>query len=374
LKPRRQRIQRQLKRETRERKAQSRFVESPTPKKARHIAGAEARKEYSPVLRGLKSEIAGSNKREGELKDWYGGLTAQNQAAQQSAATSAAGQEAALTQRLANASATDSSALAAQASKNAELAKQLGGPTNTAGQAEAAKGAQAVAQQRVALTSPLSAERASYQNYLGQRGISATERGIEARKAETSRRRKIKEDLRAGKKERGQTVVANLEKLREGARDFSIQNKAFGQKTKESALGAKEAARDRRLKAQEGAANRSISSRNAATSERNAASTERSQHATARHYREEKKRGGLTPTQRRNQKESNQDAAAAVGRTIKANGVPKSAQEWAGLEAIVAKESGVGSKRASEAVKRYKQRTRPQRERQAVTKALPSGF
>lgn len=373
-KHRKQQISRQLRRETREQKSQERFVASPTAQKAKRTARAQANVVYKPVLRGLRSEVAGSNKREGELKDWYGGLTAQNQAAQQSAATSAAGQEAALTQRLANASATDSSALGAQVSKNAELAKQLGGPANSAGQAEAAKGAQAVAQQRVALTSPLGAERASYQNYLGQRGISATERGIEARKAETSRRRKIKEDLRAGKKERGQAVVANLEKLREGARDFSIQNKAFGQKTQESALGAKEAARDRRLKAREGAANRSISSRNAATSERNAASTERSQHATARHYREEKKRGGLTPTQRRNQKESNQDAAAAVGRTIKANGVPKTPQEWAGLEAIVAKESGVGSKRASEAVRRYKQRTAPTQRKEGVLKGIAPGF
>jgi hypothetical protein len=377
-KQRRNQINRQLKRETRERKAQSRFIESPTPKKARHIAGAEARKEYTPVLRGLKSEVAGSNKREGELKDWYGGLTAQNQAAQQSAATSSGLAESALTQRLANASASDSSALQAQASQNADLAKLLGGPTNSAGQAEAAKGAQAVAQQRVALTSPLSAERASYQNYLGQRGISATERGIEAHKAETSRRRKIKEDLRAGKKERGQAVVANLEKLREGARDYVIQKQAFGQKTKESALGAREAAKDRRLKAREGAAGRSIDEAKLGISEaqlkNETRKTNQAGRKVKREAREAKHGGGLTPTQRRNQKESNQDAAAAVGRTIQANGVPKTPQEWAGLEAIVAKESGVGSRRASEAVRRYKQRTAPERKKKAVLKGIATGF
>lgn len=371
-------IGRQLQRETRERKSQERFVASPTAQKAKRTARAQANVVYKPVLRGLRSEVAGSKKREGELAGWYGGLTAQNQAAQQSAASTSAAQESALTQRLAQAGSQDSSALAAQASKNAELAKQLGGPTNTAGQAEAAKGAQAVAQQRVALTSPLSAERASQQGYLAQRGISATERGIEARSAETSRRRKIKEDLRAGKKERGQAVVANLEKLREGARDYAIQNKAFGQKSREIGQSGRQAAADRRLKSREGAANRSIDEAKLGISEaqlkNETRKTNQAGKKVRREAREAKHGGGLTPTQRRNQKESHQDATAAVQRTIKANGVPKSAQEWAGLEAIVAKESGVGSKRASEAVKRYKQRTKPQRERRAVTKAFPSGF
>jgi hypothetical protein len=372
---RRQQIQRQLKKQGREQKSQARFVESPTTKKARHIAGAEANKEYKPVLRGLRSEIAGSKKREGEISGWYGGLTAQNAAAQQSAASTAAAQESALTQRLAQAGSQDSSSLAAQASKNAELAKQLGGPTNTAGQAEAARGAQAVAQQRVALTSPLGAERASYQNYLGQRGISATERGIEAHKAETARRRKIKEDLRAGKKERGQAVVANLEKLREGARDYKIQKQAFGQKGKELSVSSKEAAIERAQKAREGAASRAISAESAGSTRISAEASRRNAASTAKKVRREARKGpgALTPTQRRDQRESHQDAAAAVQRTVKANGVPKTAQEWAGLEALVAKESGVGSKRASEAVKRFKQRSRPQRERQAVAKAVP-GF
>src|ERR1700759_3240570 len=93
-----QQIGRQIKRETRERKAQSRFIESPTPKKARHIAGAEANKEYKPVLRGLRSEVAGSKKREGELGSWYGGLSNQIAQAQQSAAASSQNAENSLTQ------------------------------------------------------------------------------------------------------------------------------------------------------------------------------------------------------------------------------------------------------------------------------------
>jgi hypothetical protein len=372
---RRNQINRQLKRETRERKAQSRFIESPTPKKARHIAGAEARKEYSPVLRGLRSEVAGSKKREGELGSWYGGLTSQIGQAQQNAAASSQAAESALTQRLANASASDQSALKEQASKNEALGKLLG--TNQVGVSNApsaSAGATAIAQQRVALTSPLTAERANYQNYLGQRGVSATERGIEARKAETSRRRKIKEDLRAGKKERGQAVVSNLEKLREGARDYAIQKQAFGQKTKEFGAERQENAIERAQKARENAASRAISAESAGSTRISAEASARNAATTAKKLRREGKSGGLTATQRRNQKESHQDAMAAVQRTIKANGVPKSPQEWAGLEAIVAKESGVGSKRASEAVKRFKERTRPKREKEAAVKAVPSGF
>jgi len=371
---RRNQISRQMRRTKQEALGRQRFLEIPTAKKARHIAGAEANKEYRPTLRGIRSEIAGSKKREGELGKWYSGLTAQNQQAQQSAAATAQAQESALTQRLANASASDQSALKETASKNEALGKLLGtSQVGVSNAPSASAGATALAQQRVALTSPLTAERASYQNYLGQRGISATERGIEARKAETQRRRKIKEDLRAGKKERGQAAVGNLEKLREGARDYAIQKQAFGQKTKESALGAREAAADRRLKASEGAKDRSIDVAKLGQGQQKIRNEERKIRQTARKIKKEGKSGGLTPTQQRNLKESNQDASAAVRRTIKANGLPKSAQEWAGLEAIVAKESGVGSRRASEAVKRYKQRAQKSvSPSDAIKKAIPS--
>lgn len=375
-KQRRAQINRQLKRETRERKSQAQFIEGPTAKKARHIAGAEARKEYSPVLRGLKSEVAGSKKREGEISNWYGGLTAQNAAAQSSATATSAAQESALTQRLAQAGSQDSSALAAQASKNAELAKQLGGPTNTAGQAEAAKGAQAVAQQRVALTSPLSAERASYQNYLGQRGVSATERGIEARKAETSRRRKIKEDLRAGKKERGQAVVSNLEKLREGARDYAIQNKAFGQKTKEFGAERQENALERRLKAQEAAQGLAVDKAKLGISEAKLGLEQRKTNQSGRKVKREAReakqatgKGGVSPkaiAAAHNQYEAG---------TKDAEGNHTGWNSWGELATAVAKESEVTPAEARAAVNRIKQKVEAKkRKTNAVKKALPSGF
>lgn len=338
-------IGRQLRRETRERKAQARFIESPTPRKAGRIAGAQANKEYRPVLRGLRSEVAGSNKREGELKDWYGGLTAQNQAAQQSAAASSQAAETALTQRLANASASDSANLKDLASKNEATGKLLG--TNQVGASNAASnaaGATSIAQQRVALTSPLTAERASQQGYLAQRGISATERGIEARKSETSRRRKIKEDLRAGKKERGQAVTANLERLREGARDYAIQKQAFGQKSRESALSARQDAADRRLKAREGAADRAIDIAKVGQGQRKIKNEERKIRNEEREKPDDDKREG-----RRN--------ASATARSLYDQRKWKS---WSQLERAVRKESEVSPAEARAAVARLRKRAEGQ--------------
>lgn len=366
---RRQQIGRQLKRETRERKGQERFIESPTPKKARHIAGAEANKEYKPVLRGLRSEVAGSNKREGELKDWYGGLTAQNAAAQQSAASTSAAQESALTQRLAQAGSADTSALAAQASKNAELAKLLGGPTNSAGQAEAAKSAQAVAQQRVALASPLSAERASYQNYLGQRGISSTERGIEARKAETSRRRKIKEDLRAGKKERGQATVSNLEKLREGARDYAIQKQAFGAKAKEFGAEQQENAIERAQKARENAADRKVSAFSAGSTRISAEASRRSSRASSRNATTAERKARREARESGGKGGVNRKAIAAARNqyeagTKDAEGNHVGWNSWGELATAVAKESEITPAEARAAVNRIKKRVESKKRNQ----------
>lgn len=351
---RRAQINRQLKREQ---KGRQRFLEIPTAKKARHTAGAEARKEYTPVLRGLKSEIRGSRKREGELKDWYGGLTAQNQQAQQSAAASAQSAESALTQRLANASAADKANLDSTAAQNANYAKLLGSSQVGASNAPAnVAGTTALAQQRVALTSPITAERASYQNYLGQRGVSATERGIEARKSETSRRRKIKEDLRAGKKERGQAAVANFEKLREGARDYAIQKQAFGAKSKEAAMSARQEAADRRLKAREGAAGRSIDIAKLGQGQQKIRNEERKIRQTGRKIKLEKQeaaggKGGV----------SNNAISAARNLYGRGQKNPETGKlegwtSWGALATEVAKESEVSPAEARAAVNRIKKR------------------
>lgn len=336
-------IRNQLRRENRERKGQARFLEIPTAKKARHTARAEANLAYKPVLRGIRSDIAGSAKREGELKDWYGGLSGQIAQSQKDAAASSQASEAALTQRLANASASDTTNLQDLASKNEATAKLLGGPTNSRGLAEAAAGNTAVAQQRVALTSPLSASRANYQNYLGQRGVSATERGIESVKAETARKRKLKEDLLAGRKERGEKAVEYYEKLRGGARDYSVQQQAFGQQNLDRKQGAREGALDR---AQDETASRR-------TAQSNVRSNAQDERASIRGAKNDGS-GGLTASEKRTRRESNRSAMAALKRTIRAEGLPKDPKEWAGLEVIVAGEDGVNAAQARAAVRRWK--------------------
>jgi hypothetical protein len=376
---RRSQIKRQLHRETREQKGRERFVEAPTPKGAQRTARAEANTVYKPVLRGLRSEVAGSKKREGELGSWYGGLTSQIGQAQQNAAASSQAAESALTQRLANASASDQTALKEQASKNEALGKLLG--TNQVGVSNApsaSAGATAIAQQRVALTSPLTAERANYQNYLGQRGVSATERGIEAHKAETSRRRKIKEDLRAGKKERGQAVVSNLEKLREGARDYAIQKQAFGQKTKEFGAERQENAIERAQKARESAASRAISAESAGSTRISAEASRKNANVSARKSKREA---------REKQRESamggvNRKAIAAARNqyeagTKDAEGNHVGWNSWGELATAVAKESEVTPAEARAAVNRIKKKVEAKKTKQqkqtAIKKALP-GF
>lgn len=375
MQKRRQQIQRQLKKEGREQKAQARFVESPTPKKARKIAAAEANKEYRPVLRGLRSEVAGSRKREGELGNWYSGLAAQTATAQSNAAATSAAQEKALTERLANAGTADQSALRETATKNEALGKLLG--TNQVGASNApsaSAGATAIAQQRVALTSPLTAERANYQNYLGQRGVSAAERGIEARKAETSRRRKIKEDLRAGKKERGQAVVSNLEKLREGARDYAIQKQAFGQKGKELAVGSKEAAIERAQKARENAADRSVSRFSAGSSRISAEASRRSSNASARNAATAERKARREASESGGKGGVNRKAIAAARNqyeagTKDAEGNHVGWNSWGELATAVAKESEITPAEARAAVNRIKKRVEG-KERQQAKAAL----
>lgn len=374
---RRNQISRALKRDRREQKSRSEFINLPTAQKAKRTARAQANVAYKPVLRGLRSEVAGSKKREGELGSWYGGLTSQIGQAQQNAATSSQSADSALTQRLADASASDQTALKEQASKNEALGKLLG--TNQVGVSNApsaSAGATAIAQQRVALTSPLTAERANYQNYLGQRGVSATERGIEARKAETSRRRKIKEDLRAGKKERGQAVVSNLEKLREGARDYAIQKQAFGQKGKELAVGSREAAQDRALKAREGAADRSIDqAKIRQTQEKIGLETRKANQAGKKVRREQREAQQATGKGGVNRKAIAAARNQYEAGTKDAEGNHVGWNSWGELATAVAKESEVTPAEARAAVNRIKKKVEAKTRRtKAVKKALPSGW
>lgn len=366
-----QQIHGQLRKELRERRGQENFIKPLTGKRAMHIARSESAQEYSPVLRGLKGQIRGSQKREGEISNWYSGLANQIGQTQASAAATSAAQEKALTERLAQAGAADTSALAAQAAKNAELAKMLGGPQNSGGQAQAAAGAQALAQQRVSLTAPLSTQRASYQNYLGQRQTSALERGIQAHGAERARRSKIIEDLQAGRKERGQATVKNLNALREAGRDYAIQKQAFGQKTKEFGAEQRENALERAIKAREAAQGHAIDVAKLGQSAAKLGLETRKTNQAARKIRREEREAGGTGTSNRK--------AMAEARSLYEAGTKDSEGKltgwpsWGALAAAVAEKSEISSVEARRAVNRLRKHVEAKQKRsKALKKAIPS--
>lgn len=227
---RRQRLKQQARKARREVKAKERFTGTHTPKQAAHIAGREAQAEYGPIKRSLRSDLRASRKREGELGQWYGQLAADIGTATAAGSDLYAAQQAEISKRLADAGVTDRASSAGLSAADAQAAALLGGAADAKGAASRAAAGTALAQQRVTMAAPLAAEGANFLRYQGARKVSARERGIEARQGESARRRKIKEDIRAARKEQGGKKVERLEALREGDRDFSIQQDVAGGK------------------------------------------------------------------------------------------------------------------------------------------------
>lgn len=336
-------INRQLKRETREKKEQQHFVGPLTGKRARHIAGAQAGTEYSPVIRSIAAEKRGSVKRQKQIGSAYQGLNAEIAANAQKASEGSAATNATITQRLQESGAQSQSQLNNLASQDSATAKLLGGPSNAAGTAQMAAGNSARAQQLVALTAPNTAAGASYANYLRQRGTSARERGMEATGAERDRRLKIKEDLRAAKKQRGQAKVANLSKLRSEERDYRIQNRAFPLEKQEAAAEARQD---------------SITNRQ----------NQEKINETRRHNQQgEKGGGGLTPSEKHTRQKEKKaakrelnDAKSAANdlyRAYKSEGKPpKGATQWSNFVDLVVKKSGADYSVARRIVKKIRGR------------------
>lgn len=352
-----------MRRARREARQQARFVGVHTPKQASHVAGAEAKTEYAPVIRNLQSERRASRKREKQLGQWYGQLGSDiNQSAQQ-ALQAFALQQGATTQRLSDAGQRDQAANAALSAADAATASLLGAPTDSKGAAQRQAGATALAQQRVSMAAPLSAEQANYVRYLGGRRVSASQQGIEARQNESARRRKIKEDIRAARKEQGQAKVKNIETLREGDRGFRTDTMVAQLNSRKAAVDARQGAARLSIERQ----NAGTSARNAATSERNATTSERSQKATAHHYKTEGH--GLTPSEKHSIKEGHRNAQAAAKILFESKKWPS----WAALEKAVAKESEVSPADAKRAVEHLRKHVEKQEKVRAATQAV-SGF
>jgi hypothetical protein len=312
-----------------------------TTPQARHMAGAQARSEYAPTINAIKGDREGSKQREKEEGQWFGALG--EQANQAAAATDASyGQaDAAL---LAHMQAAQAAAQATQgqiAQGNTQTAQLTGADPSLFAPIQAE--GQAAAQQRdltsAALAAPIAQAGAAEAGYLRGAGLNAQREGISQRLKERSRRDKIKEDLTSARKERAQKVAGNFYDIRGDERDYGIQQAAFKLNKGEAAADAAQAAASQGL------------------DEAQFGETKRHNRATEANAAADNAPGGMTPTQRRAQKDARQSASAAAYRTIQANGVPKTPQEWAGLEAIVAQEDGVSAAVAREIVATVKQKT-----------------
>jgi len=314
--------------------------------KAKRQAHAEAGLRFNPLRESIRAEGRASHQREKDIGNWYGQLEQTMAQGEQQSAAAAAAARAGLQKQMETAQAGSQANQAAIAGQNADFAKLVG--ANPAAFAPSAQQSAAAASQRdlaqVALSAPIIASGANQAAFLAAQKGNAGRDSIYQRLQENKRGRKIKEDLRRVKGEMGLAQVEGLGKLREGERNYHIQQQAFGQK-------------GRQFAAEQGL-------------ERQKLGQEARSEAFDRSYKEQKLRnegrkinregkgGGLTPSQRRTRKESRESAGAATWRTIKANGVPKTPQEWAGLETIVAKEDGVNASQARAAVKRIRAKLR----------------
>lgn len=281
---RRDRLGRQLKQkrqQRREGRERERFSNPLTSKQAAHIARAYARAELRPLERSIQGEIRGSVQRGKEIGGWYDKAGAEINKLREEGAAADAMRDGATTQRLAAAGAQDAAQLQQLAAQDKAFAQLVGGPTNATAMRTAAAGNTALAGTRAALAAPSAAASASFNKYLGQRGVAARERGIEARLAQGQVTAGKRQDLLAAKRERGAAFVNRLQELRKEAGDRAVQNQAFGAKAgynraleTQSRLG---------LRGDLASANAQVaaSGNYRAGDERTAAATERSANASA---------------------------------------------------------------------------------------------
>lgn len=372
------------KRTAREQKEKQRFVEPLTGKRAMHIAKANANLEYRPIERAIQSEIKGSQKREGEIGQWYGGLD--NLIAQQQAAGKASDQAAtdAINSQVAGANAQSAEGLQQIAAQNASRATLAGGAASPTLQSTAALGNANLAATRTALNAPTIQAQSSFQKFTGGRRVSAAERGIEARKANASTRRKMMQDKLNARLEKGRAITSGLSKLREGERDYRIQNKAFSLNKQEAAQNAANDAASQRTSARNARTsetNAEIAAKNAATSARNAANSERGTNISGRNAKTAEKKanreaakeryerehpgktGGPTQSQKYNANQESQSVRKAIPDTLKryrSAGHPiKSPAEVAEFTAEIAKITGAEYSVAAREVQRFFGRQQP---------------
>jgi len=210
-----------------ERKSAQRFREPLTSKRARKVAGSYAKSEFKPLERQISSEIRGSAKREGEISQWYGQLAADVGTSTAQAADAFKAAEAATTQRLADAASRNDESLKALSTEDAKFAELVNAPTNAPGLSQAAEAGAANDRLRVILNQPNTDRGANAIAAAGPKLASTRLAGIKAHGDERTRRTSMNQDLRSTKRERGASIPKYLQQLREGDRQFALEQRAF---------------------------------------------------------------------------------------------------------------------------------------------------
>jgi hypothetical protein len=323
------------------------FLGPHTGKQAGAVANAQAGAEYNPEIRELRSQAKGSRQREGDLAQWYAQLSADYQGAQGAGAAALQSIQDTTGKQLAEAGDRSSADLAKLGADDEAFAKLTGGPKDTAGLSQIAQAGAAAERSRVALNVPVAQEQAHFVGRLGGEKSAARMRGIEARGEERDRREKIRLDLTAIRKDKGRARVGRKEEIRQADRGYVLDRKQLKLSQREAKAAEQQAAADAALaqiEAAQSARQDAIGNQQAqeriGISRRNAKTSARSQRATAKHYKQTGKDGGLSPSTKNTNKKERQNAAALVGSAVTQAGPPKTPAEAAELERLAVEAGG----------------------------------
>lgn len=345
------------------------FIGPHTGRQAGKIANAQAGTEYNPGIRETRQQMKGSRKREQDLGSWYAQLAADYNQGQAAGAAALQSVEDTSTRQLNEAGARSSADQAALGAADEAFAKLVGGPKDTEGLAQIAQAGQAAAAARVDQAKLPISEQANFVARLGSDKAAARMQGIEQRRAERRRRDKLRDDLGAQRKEKGQARVSHKEKIREADRGFVREGQQLKLQKREARAAEQQAAASAALaqiEAAQAARQDAIGNRQAqeriGISRKNARTSARSQRETARNNRRSAKDGGLSPSTKNTNKKERQNAAALVHSAVTQAGPPKTAAEAAELERL-AVEAGGAPREVHRAVQKLLNRAKAGRRR-----------
>lgn len=306
---------------------------------ARKEAWNATKPEYGPTIRTAEGMKRGSVERQKNIGEWFQGLG--NTIDQTATATDASyGQANAALLAHMNAAQQAAAQSQGQIAQNNQAMTALTGADPSLTAPSLQEGAAAANQRNIAgaaLAAPIAQAGASQAAYLRNTGINSQREGISQKLGEAKRRDTIIEDIAALRKEQGEKANARFGELREGERDYKIQLRAFP-----------EAEKDRQLQREESAASNSYRDREL-------------------DIREGEQGGGNGD--RRERREGFRGAMNAGKNLIAANGVPKTKQEWAGLQALLEDKSEISPQEAAQVVRRLKRQYRRKEQESAVSDA-----